>query len=45
MALYGAIETRHGTEQYRAYLPRNILRDRHLEVNLFLCIQIVFVLL
>ena len=31
MALYGAIETLHGTEQSRAYPSRNILRDRHLK--------------
>ena len=35
MALYGAIETLHRTEQNRTYPSRNILRDRHLKVNHF----------
>ena len=33
MALYGAIETLHDTEQSGTYPSRNILRDRHLKVN------------
>ncbi len=33
MALYGAIETLHDTEQNRTHPSRNILRDRHLKVN------------
>ena len=44
MALYGAIETLHDTEQNRTHPSRNILRDRLLKVNittpmvlLFLC--------
>ena len=35
MALYGAIETLHRTEQNRTYPSRNILRDGHLKVNHF----------
>ena len=33
MALYGAIETLHDTEQNRTHPLRNILRDRQLKVN------------
>ena len=37
MALYGAIETLHDTEQNRTHPSRNILRDRHLKVKFYMC--------